>query len=344
MFRVRLRLLILYVAVITAILCVVISMKVNTYAELLHIGYGDIFASLPSEVISDGSITFLLLGIGGANHDGPTLTDSMTLVRYTPSTNTINTLGVPRDLWDPNIKDKVNSIYTYALQQRELDRFTYVKSKFSDLFNIQVDYIAVIDFNDFEELVDLVDGVDVTIDVGFVDSRYPKEGLENAECEPYDPNYGCRYETLVFRTGKQHLNGNVALKFVRSRHAQGDEGTDFSRSKRQQMVLTALRVKIDRMIHNREFDTLAQVLVFIDQKILRDIPNTESLVLSRMLLFERNKLKVGANSLDEEIFEVPPLEEYEGRYVLIPKDNDYENLQELISRRLNAQKHSDKNE
>lgn len=344
MFRVRLRLVLFYIAVITAILSVVISTKVNTLARLFQIGYGDIFATLPSEVITDGSVTFLLLGIGGANHDGPTLTDSMTFVRYTPSTHSIKTLGIPRDLWDPNIKDKVNSIYTYALQQQKADRFTYVKSKFSELLGIQVDYVAVIDFNDFEKLVDLVGGVDVTIDAGFVDTRYPKEGFENVECDPYDPDYGCRYETLVFRTGKQHLNGSVALKFVRSRHAQGDEGTDFSRSKRQQIVLTAIRSKIDHIIHNRDFDTLTQILVFIDQKVLRDIPNAQSLILSRMLLFEGNGLKVGANSLEEEVFEVPPLEEYEGRYVLVPKDNNYEHLRKLINTRLNAQKNSGKNE
>ena len=40
------------------------------------------------------------------------------------------------------------------------------------------------------------------------------------------------------------MDGKTALKFVRSRHSAGDEGTDFARSARQQQVIEALGNKI----------------------------------------------------------------------------------------------------
>jgi anionic cell wall polymer biosynthesis LytR-Cps2A-Psr (LCP) family protein len=248
----------------------------------------------------------------------------------------MNTLGIPRDLWDPEIKDKVNSIYTYALEQEKTDPYTYVKHKFDGLLQTQTDYVAVIDFNDFEQLIDLIGGIQVHIDTGFVDTQYPKDGFENAECQPFDPDFGCRYETLVFRAGDQHLNGKVALKFVRSRHAQGDEGTDFARSRRQQLVIGAIRTKLTEILRKRDFNTLTRVLTFMDQKIKRDISNTESLALARTLLLSGKTTQVVGHALDESIFEVPAQDEYEGRYVLIPKDDDLESLQRMVKSKLNA--------
>ncbi len=336
MLRVRLRLILFYVVVLVAILSAVSLAKLNTFAKLFHVGIGDVFANLPANVVKDDSVTLLLLGIGGGDHDGPNLTDSITYLRYMPKSHTVNTLGIPRDLWDPDIKDKINSIYTYALQQDKLNTYSYVKEKYTDLLHTQIDYILVVDFNDFEQLIDLLGGVQIHIDKGFVDTQYPKDGFENAECEPYDPDYGCRYETLIFRAGDQKLNGNIALKFVRSRHAQGDEGSDFSRSKRQQLVIGAIRSKLMEIIQKRDFDTLARVLVFIDGKIKRDITNKEFLPLGRTLLLNSGNVKTVSHTLDEDVFEIPPLEEYEGRYVLIPKDNDFDVLQATVNKILNS--------
>ncbi len=335
MLRVRIRLILFYIVVLVAILSAVAFAKLNTFASLFHVGIGDVFASLPSDVVKDSSITFLILGIGGGDHDGPNLTDSITYLRYTPKNHAINTLGIPRDLWDPEIKDKINSIYTYSLQQDKLSTYSYVKEKFANLLDTQIDYVVVVDFNDFEQLIDLLGGIQIHIDKGFVDTQYPKDGFENAECEPYDPDYGCRYETLIFRAGDQKLNGSIALKFVRSRHAQGDEGTDFSRSKRQQLVIGAIRSRIMEIVQRRDFDTVAKVLAFIDQKIKRDITNKESLALARTLLLDSGKVKIIPHTLDEDVFEIPPLEDYEGRYVLVPKNEDFESLRSIVNQTLN---------
>jgi hypothetical protein len=74
----------------------------------------------------------------------------------------------------------------------------------------------------------------------------------------------------------------------------------------------------------------------MDQKIKRDISNTESLALARTLLLSGKTTQVVGHALDESIFEVPAQDEYEGRYVLIPKDDDLESLQLMVKSKLNA--------
>ncbi|MFA6410248.1 MAG: LCP family protein, partial [Candidatus Buchananbacteria bacterium] len=68
------------------------------------------------------------------------------------------------------------------------------------------------------------------------DRMYPVLGKEEATTTQ-------RYEHLYIKPGNQYMDGSLALKFVRSRHALGIEGSDFARSKRQQKVLTAVKDK-----------------------------------------------------------------------------------------------------
>lgn len=56
--------------------------------------------------------------------------------------------------------------------------------------------------------------------------------------------FPCRYEHLRFTKGLTHMDGETALKFVRSRHGDNGEGSDFARSKRQQLVLRDFKSKV----------------------------------------------------------------------------------------------------
>ena len=335
----KIKLLILYIVIIVAMLLAVSMAKLNSFAKVLNVGVIDIFTPTPAEITKDGSINILFLGVGGEGHEGPFLTDSITFIRYTPSSNTITTLGLPRDIWDPEIQDKINSIYTYGMQQQTTDKFSYTKRKFQELFGVNFDYIAVVDFGDFEKLIDLLGGITVHLDKGFIDPMYPKEGSENEVCVPFDPDYGCRYQTLVFRAGDLNLNGSVALKFVRSRHAQGSEGSDFSRNIRQQIVINAVKTKIMTLIQQRDFDGLYNITVFLNNQIGRDISNKEALPIVRTIISRLNTLKIISNTIGNDLLETPPMDKYEGRYVLIPINNDYNNFKQIVENYLNQRKY-----
>ncbi|MEI6326624.1 MAG: LCP family protein [Candidatus Roizmanbacteria bacterium] len=330
MHKTRLIAISLYIAVILCIMAVGAFVQVSSFLSHVHIRFSDLTAPLPQSSNSQGMYTFLIFGVGGGDHDGPNLTDTIMLAKYAPSTNTLTTVGLPRDLWDESIKDRINTIYTYALQQTEVDPYVYVKTNFQRITGLTIDHVFVVDFSTFEEVVDVLGGITITNQVGFVDSEYPIQGAENKECQPYDPNYSCRYETVSFPTGKLDLNGAVALKYVRSRHASGDEGTDFSRSGRQQEVIQGISAKIIERLKARDIGTLEKVATILDAHIKRTISNRDAIGIGKSMLMSRTSIRIVSNKIDSDYFEVPPMSEYEGKYVLLPPKNDFENFKTLL--------------
>lgn len=81
---------------------------------------------------------------------------------------------------------------------------------------LRIDHYAEIGFGGFAEIVDAVGGVEMDIPEGFKDK---KSGAD-------------------FEAGKQTLNGEEALAFVRTRYAL--KGSDLDRTKNQQKFLAAL--------------------------------------------------------------------------------------------------------
>ncbi len=74
-------------------------------------------------------------------------------------------------------------------------------------------------------------GVDVTVDRTFTDSSYPD----------YNNGY---LPPVTFTKGPQHMDGQRALIFARSRHGDNGEGSDFARSERQKKVIVAMKDKV----------------------------------------------------------------------------------------------------
>src|SRR5690606_26559470 len=72
----------------------------------------------------------------------------------------------------------------------------------------------------------------------FIDYEYPIEGMEDAW------PISSRYKVVQGEAGLQHMDGQTALEYARSRHALGIEATDFARAIRQQKVITAFKEKV----------------------------------------------------------------------------------------------------
>ena len=140
-------------------------------------------------------------------------------------------ISIPRDVWIPEIRAKINSSYHYG-------GLSLAKSSTEIALGIPVHYGVLLNFSGFKDIVDVLGGINVEVDNDFVDKLYPIAGKEN------DPCLICRYETIEFKKGFQTMNGDMALKFVRSRHAEGVEGTDIARETRQQKVIGAIENKL----------------------------------------------------------------------------------------------------
>lgn len=94
-------------------------------------------------------------------------------------------------------------------------------------FDLPVHYHATLNFDGFKEIVNAAGGVEVEVESAIDDPYYPAPGYDG-----YDP--------FSIQEGLQHMDGETALKYARSRKTTND----FDRSYRQQQVLLALRDKL----------------------------------------------------------------------------------------------------
>jgi LCP family protein required for cell wall assembly len=207
-------------------------------------------------------VNLLLLGVGGGTHDGPDLTDTIIFASIDPETKKVILVSLPRDLWDPEINAKVNAVYTYASEKNKGSGLATTKAFVGSLLGQQIDYVVKLDFAGFVKAVDEIGGLDITVDNAFDDYEYPLANKEADPCGLPDDKiaslsaevasgsasvaqaFPCRYEHLHFDKGPVKMDGVTALKYVRSRHALGPEGSDFARSKRQEKVITAFKDKL----------------------------------------------------------------------------------------------------
>jgi len=175
----------------------------------------------------NGRVNILLLGVGGGTHEGPDLTDTIIVVSFHLTQKTLSLISIPRDIWSDSLRDKVNSAYHYGEEKKEDGGLTLSSIIIEDVIGIPIHYAMVIDFSQFESLIDYIGGIDVEVPAAFIDTEYPIAGKEEDPCDG-DPMFLCRYQTVTFEKGMQHMNGKRALMYVRSRHADGEEGTDFA--------------------------------------------------------------------------------------------------------------------
>ncbi|MDE2311463.1 MAG: LCP family protein [Patescibacteria group bacterium] len=184
-----------------------------------------------------GQVNILLLGIGGEGHDGPYLTDTMILAQIRPDTGAIVLTSIPRDYWVsiPAFHEaKINEAFSDGyLKNHDYGQGGEVAMQtVGNLTGLNIPYFAVVDFSGFEKAIDQIGGLDVKVDRTFTDYTFPNDAT-NGYLPPQ-----------TFTAGWQHMDGQRALIFARSRHADGPEGSDFARSARQQKVIQAFKEKV----------------------------------------------------------------------------------------------------
>lgn len=189
----------------------------------------------------DGRVNVLLLGKGGAGHDGGELTDSMMIASIDPINYSVTLISIPRDLWvkpDGLWAMKINAVYISAKNQAlykspkdtaaaDAAGITAAQKVIQDYLGVNIHYYGMVDFVAFREAVDSVGGIDVTLDEAYSDPTYGDSKV--------------KYGQLKLAAGANHLSGAMALAYARSRH--GDERGDFGRGEHQQKVIMGIKDK-----------------------------------------------------------------------------------------------------
>lgn len=271
----------------------------------------------------DGRTNILLLGKGGLGHEAPELTDTMMLLSVNHKNPSITMISLPRDVWIESLRTKLNSVYYWGNKKQSKGGMILAKATVEEITGQQINYAVVLDFSGFKKIIDVLGGIEIEIDNLFTDEKYPIAGRENDLCNG-DLEYKCRYETVRFDKGITHMNGDTALKYVRSRNASGDEGTDLARAARQQKVIEAIKKKV----LSREIFLSPKKIIALKnaglESIETDITPEAAAILARRLI--QADFGTKTHVLSENLLENPPKSpKYDNLYVFIPKEVDPSN-------------------
>ncbi|WP_049752109.1 LCP family protein [Carboxydothermus hydrogenoformans] len=162
-----------------------------------------------------GRVNILLLGVDDRHSKNRReRTDTIIFASIDSNLKKVVLVSIPRDT-RVNIPghgwDKINAAHVVG-------GIDLTKQVVSDLLGKPVDYYVLVNFEDFKKVIDTLGGV--TIDV--------EKDMYHADEYPY---------TINLKKGRQHLNGEKALMYVRYR---SDALGDISRTQRQQKFLKAL--------------------------------------------------------------------------------------------------------
>ena len=264
------------------------------------------------------------MGKAGGSHEGPDLTDTMLLISVGLNKPNITIVSLPRDLWIPEIRAKINSAYYWGkngspyLDVSEMGGgISFSKIIAGEVVGQTIQYGVIIDFSAFKDVVDALGGIRVDVSQSFTDNLYPIAGRENDTCGG-DATFACRYQTVSFNSGIQTMNGDTALIFVRSRHAEGDEGTDTAREARQQKVMEAVKKKITNpLVFLSPKVELAMIRV-LKKYVETDIDSTSAAIIARKVI--NGSKSINQFLIPQELLFNPPISKiYDNQYVFIPK-------------------------
>jgi len=194
----------------------------------------------------DERINILLLGYGGPGHDGPYLTDSIMVLTIRPAMREAMMISLPRDLWvkipalprNGYMMGKLNSAFAIGTDHNDYPNVRtewktdtgggdLAAATVSQLIGQPVDYWVGVDFKAFRDVVNALGGVRVDVPTALDDPYFPA-----------GESYGMM--RIHFNAGWQQFDGERALEYARSRETT----SDFDRSRRQQLVMLAVRQRV----------------------------------------------------------------------------------------------------
>jgi LCP family protein required for cell wall assembly len=205
----------------------------------------------------------LLLGLDTREETRSLNTDVIMAVALHPKTKSATLLSLPRDTYmkpEGYKGRKVNAFYSIAMREDKENHEALVKEMFGDFLDVTIDYVTVINFKTFEDIIDELGGIKVNVDMNmcYIDTA---DGTH-----------------IELRKGYQELNGKEALDFVRYRHSSKKckiptaESSDFERNERQQQVLAAM---VDKMTSIGGLMQLGGVLDAVGEHVKTDIPSVQ---------------------------------------------------------------------
>lgn len=284
---------------------------------------GLISGAIGKELETDerGHTNILLAGVGGEGHEGKDLTDTLIIASINQNNKSVSFLSIPRDLYVESSLggSRINRLYENGkLKWGSYEGLDFLRKTVENILEIPIHYSVRVDFEAFEKIIDSLDGVDIYVDEEINDPQYPD-----------DKTFG--FAPFFLAKGQQHLDGETALKYARSRKSS----SDFDRSKRQQKLLLALKEKAknEGLFGRKSF--LKRLYDSLEDHVETNMSMREMLSLTDTAVQMDSKQFSVATLNDEPIFVggflyTPLRELYGGAFVLLPAGDNYTSVKYFL--------------
>jgi LCP family protein required for cell wall assembly len=261
----------------------------------------------------DGAMNILLVGTDARPGEDVSRTDTIVLAHFDKRINRVSMLSFPRDLWVtiPGYgKNKINA--AYPIGERKIGPGygpALLKETVGELVGLPIDHFVLINFDGFKTLIDKIDGIYVDVPKALDDAAYPTDDYRTIK--------------IHFDAGRQLLDGDRALIYARTRHAD----SDFGRNQRQQQVLMAIFDRVRQQGLLSQLTNIDQYTESMSDYIRTDLSRSDMLGLASM------GSKLSTESIQR--YAIDPsmvVERYQPAYVLLLSDK--KGLKRLVSQML----------
>ncbi|MBI2463262.1 MAG: LCP family protein [Candidatus Spechtbacteria bacterium] len=271
-----------------------------------------------------GRVNVLILGIGGEDHPGSLLTDTIMLASFDTVNIKADIFSIPRDLAvsvpGRGTITKINALYEFSGSAvfPNPGGVDLIQQKVQEITGIKAQYYFIADFDALTQVIDDVGGISIPQEDSLKDKTFPTDDRG--------------FETFAVQRGWRYLNGQDALKYVRTRHTGNG---DFDRMRRQHTVLLALKQKIQGLNSVKDLPTIIKIYQHAQSHIASNASIGEiQRVWNITKGFSQGNVEFHVISSEPDNLLVSKIANWDGQqaYTLQPKAGleDYSQIQQFI--------------
>lgn len=263
----------------------------------------------------DNRWDLLVLGIRGEDEIdqevGALLTDTIMVISYDKDIQKTSMVSIPRDLYVRIYGDKMEKINSaYEIGVLRNSELSFTKKLISRITGVYIDSAVVLDFSSFQKIIDDLGGIDIVLNQPFMETQ----------------QWGYEFSLPA---GENHLDGQTALYYVRSRFSS----SDFDRAQRQQKVIMAIKDKIAQLnLLSDPIKTLS-ILNTIRKNVNTDLAiwDAGSLInLSKQFSESDSKINRYIITTENLVYESRLQTEAGNLYVLLPNGDNLQGIKQMF--------------
>jgi LCP family protein required for cell wall assembly len=228
------------------------------------------------------NVNILVVWVWWEKHQWWYLADTIIVASRNPELWAVSMLSIPRDLyvsWSW-YAGRINWVFArgYSKGKTVQSWAEMLAEKMKQMLWIDIPYYVIADFQWFKDVVDTIWGIDIYVPESINDRTYPDSGIW--------------YEPFYISVWEQHLDGETALKYARSRHTT----SDFSRSQRQQEIIKAVIQKSLTKENLTSVSKLTELYNTYTEMVTTNISSKEIIGMVRYVYDFKKILSFGLNT------------------------------------------------